>query len=62
MDDNYTSVECVYYDRLIHINRVRVLWHNDTPQYSLCIKADRYTSIESVYYGRLIHISTVCVL
>ena len=64
----------MYYDRLIQIYTLRVLWQNDylntvrvlwqtvTPQYCLSIMADRYTSIQSVCYGRLIHINTACVL
>ena len=45
MADWYTSVQSVYYDRLIHINTVCVLWHTDTHQYSLCIMAHWYTPI-----------------
>jgi hypothetical protein len=60
--DWYSSIQSVYYGRLIHLNRVCVLWQTDKRQYSLCIIANWYTSIQSVYYGRLINLNTVCVL
>ena len=41
----YTSIQSVYYGRLIHLNTVCVSWQTDTHQYSLCIMAHWYSPI-----------------